>query len=607
MDNDIGWKFPLTDGGASDGFNDSGMAHFKGDRIASLARETIQNSLDARKDHEQPVHVSFKLIQLKDGSAFGKQKLISIVEKCKESENCGKDERAELESALEILNNSSVNCLRVSDRNTTGLHITKKKKDLWQELVKKRGSSVKDNQGAGGSHGIGKFAPFTVTPLRTVFYWTHYVENGSSVEKFQGKAVLMSHDSRDGETQGTGFYGIKAGCKELTGNKIPSDFRLLGQDGKPVEGTALNILGFPAKSKWRLRIAESVIANYFYAIDKGKLEASIEPDEELEARGLCEINAETINKWLDFLKENASDDDDIKAIEDARVFRAVVEGKPVEKQDKDLGHCRLWIKTGDELPRKVGFVRGTGMLITTKQKLLERFPRYSGFAALCSFESPEGNELLRKMENPQHDQFEFDRLPNDLKDLGDKALKRITKWIREEIKKLAGPPVANERTVIDDLAILFPYDLSNDSFDSEDIDSPDQSKEPGFKNRVKIKRSPDPQPMPKRPRRPIPRPYKKTPLKIPISNVRILPIHGQTNCYRVHFTPEADGVARLLIQEAADIEPLPRDDIRVISGHPLSKMPLEKGRQVVIEITADEPIDGRAWVLDAREIEEKSS
>ncbi len=43
----IGWRFPPTNGGAGDGFNDSGIAHFKGSPISSLARETIQNSLDA--------------------------------------------------------------------------------------------------------------------------------------------------------------------------------------------------------------------------------------------------------------------------------------------------------------------------------------------------------------------------------------------------------------------------------------------------------------------------------------------------------------------------------------------------------------------------------
>ena len=61
---DIGWHFPPTNGGRVDGFNDPGIAHFKGSPYSSLARETIQNSLDARATSDQPVHVSFEMIEL---------------------------------------------------------------------------------------------------------------------------------------------------------------------------------------------------------------------------------------------------------------------------------------------------------------------------------------------------------------------------------------------------------------------------------------------------------------------------------------------------------------------------------------------------------------
>ena len=64
MSDDIGWRFPPTNGGRIDGFNDPGIAHFTGAPFASLARETIQNSLDARRAPDEPVHVSFELIDL---------------------------------------------------------------------------------------------------------------------------------------------------------------------------------------------------------------------------------------------------------------------------------------------------------------------------------------------------------------------------------------------------------------------------------------------------------------------------------------------------------------------------------------------------------------
>ena len=254
----IGWKFPPTSGGSGDGFNDSGIAHFKGSPISSLARETIQNSLDARKSPVEPVHVDFELIELGRDVKFGREHLARAIASCLRSRDCDKRASSELKAAQKAINVGNIPCLRVSDRNTTGLL-----DDQWRALVKTRGLSIKPGEGAGGSHGIGKAAPFAVSTLRTLFYWTHYHKSGASFERFQGKSVLMSHDHEGEETQGTGFYGLKEGCRELSGQAIPRHFRLLSPEGKPVEGTSVNILGFRAAVDWRRRVAESVIESYF--------------------------------------------------------------------------------------------------------------------------------------------------------------------------------------------------------------------------------------------------------------------------------------------------------------------------------------------------------
>lgn len=186
MGGEIGWRFPPTNGGAGDGFNDSGIAYFKGLPITSLARETIQNSLDARQSDKKAVHVSFELIELGREVEFGREELDRAVMACKESSDCKGLAESELEAAHQVLAADTIKSLRVSDRNTTGLQ-----PDNWRALVKTRGLSIKSEEGAGGSHGIGKAAPFAVTPLRTVFYWTHYKEGGRAVEWFQGKEPLI--------------------------------------------------------------------------------------------------------------------------------------------------------------------------------------------------------------------------------------------------------------------------------------------------------------------------------------------------------------------------------------------------------------------------------
>ena len=195
MNDEKGWRFPPTHGGRIDGFNDPGIAHFNGAPLSSLARETIQNSLDARGRLGEPVHVDFELMNLSSND-LGRDELSKAIASCKEEAGLDDDAKAALTVAEKIIDKDNVPSLRVSDRNTIGL-----RGDHWRALVKMQGVSHKENVGAGGSHGIGKYAPFAVSALRTVFYWTCYQEDGKQVEQFQGKSVLMSHESEEGETR----------------------------------------------------------------------------------------------------------------------------------------------------------------------------------------------------------------------------------------------------------------------------------------------------------------------------------------------------------------------------------------------------------------------
>ncbi len=486
MTSEIGWAFPPTNGGRIDGFNDPGIAHFNGAPLASLARETIQNSLDAPGTHGEPVHVTFELIDLEPDD-LGRDELMHAIDLCEQVATEEDDTPAiqALKVAQQIIKKNRVSCLRISDRNTTGL-----RGPQWQALVKKQGVSLKpDIDGAGGSHGIGKYAPFAVSMLRTVFYWTCYLEDSREVEHFQGKSVLMSHQDEDEETQGTGFYGIKEKCRELTGTNVPERFRQLKPDGSPVYGTSLTIVGFAASKDWWKHVAASVAENFFYAIDKGNLEVIIEPELQDD---LFELTQASLGNWFAKLLNgsddatNAGEESDSGLTESRALYDISSTGSPAaEKQDQDLGHCRLWIQVEDGLPSKVGFVRRSGMLVTTQQRGLLRFPGYRDFAALCVFEDPQGNELLRRMENPLHNSFEPDRLPENERNRGKRALKRITAWIRGEVRKVAGPPEGGKSTVLSELAVYLP-DLQPDEPLDDSASEGDGTGEPGFAERVKV-------------------------------------------------------------------------------------------------------------------------
>ena len=149
MSGEIGWRFPPTNGGAGDGFNDSGIAHFKGSPMPNLARETIQNSLDARMVDAEPVHVSFELISLDRAVEFGRNELGRAITACRNSPDCKDLAESELEAAQEALEANTVQSLCVSDRNTTGLQ-----DENWRALVKTRGLSIKSGKEQAGRTGL---------------------------------------------------------------------------------------------------------------------------------------------------------------------------------------------------------------------------------------------------------------------------------------------------------------------------------------------------------------------------------------------------------------------------------------------------------------------
>ena len=389
-----------------------------------------------------------------------------------------------------------------------------------------------------------------------------------------------------------------------------------------------------------------MVGNFFHAIHSGALTVTVEPDTDSE---LLDIDHESLESWFNDLLENEDDtdapeDENEGVLRQAYIFSQIIkEDTPTsETQDADLGHCRLWIRAGEGLPSKVALVRRTGMLVTTEQSRLIRFPRFKDFAAVCVFEDPMGNELLRGMENPQHDKFEPDRLAESDRVRGRRALNRITRWIRSEIQKAAGPPEGTGATVLSELAVFLPYPQPDEPFGDINQDD-EETREPGFGDRVKVTLKPVRRPTP--PALPDEEEEKdegdaagddtgsaggpgtgenggggggqgdsdgssggrrsKHKL-IPVSNVRMLAIEGSENTYRISFRADGSGIAKLDLDEAGDSFAIPRNDIRTVdSSVNLSHFPLIRGELHHLEITADSPIGGRSWRLTAADVVEE--
>lgn len=217
MGKEIGWNFPSSGGGAQAGFNDPGIETYAGKPFESLAREIIQNSLDARVSFDKPVTVAFQVENISSSKFPKHADILGIMKKClqenKQEDKAGKFFRR----AVDILQKPKIACLKVLDYNTTGLRDGKKGDDKhgqWHCLVKATGQNTNENSIAGGSYGIGKSAPFAVSDLRTVFYSTRYEENGDVMCRAQGKSILVSHKLKGGDySQAIGFYGVKITVK----------------------------------------------------------------------------------------------------------------------------------------------------------------------------------------------------------------------------------------------------------------------------------------------------------------------------------------------------------------------------------------------------------
>lgn len=441
----IGWHFPSSGGGTEAGFNDSGIETFAGNPFENLAREIIQNSLDARDSLTDPVVVSFEVVQIPAADFPGHAEMLAVMKKCVQASKGDEKASKFFNKAVKILRSSSINCLKISDYNTTGLCDGGKgdyKSGQWHRLVKTTGRSGSDKTAtAGGSYGIGKNAPFAVSDFRTVFYYTYYKDGKTTVERMQGKAILISHELEqpDDYSQAVGFFGIKKNCEKLTGTDVAqSDVGGLKRtDGK--HGTTLLIPGLAETAKWREKIEAAVVSNFFHAIHKKQLEVLIDNDTVL-------INSENLSKILS--------DPAIRAVnEEAKTalyyYQAMTEGDDFERKNPGLpdnqnerkfeitlptlGHCILWLKQEEKYPQNVAILR-RGMKITDRQKgLIQRWGTCSDFAAVCICDSDVGNALLRKMENPEHNAFEPERLGEDVR-RGKKALKELVDWVRGIIK-----------------------------------------------------------------------------------------------------------------------------------------------------------------------------
>ena len=430
----IDWIFPETGYGTEYGKNDPGIETFRGDPYPSLAREPIQNSLDAKREElVEPVIVKFETIKISEDKFPGKSNLIKILELCKK-ESIGNEETIkEYDKAIKTLKAEEIVFLKISDFNTTGLSGSDQlRKTNWHRLIKTVGDSNKAST-SGGSFGIGKHAPFACSDLRTVFYSTLDTEGKAA---FQGVAKLITHTDEEGRPrQGTGFFGeveYLQPIKEL--EKINSIFH------RDKIGTDVFIAGFNDNEEWENEIIKSIIESFFVAIHESKLEVVV---------GGKHLKADNIDVFIDdYIKEDADYDAD-------RYFNSLISSESKvfsEKNFEGLGEIRLHLLSGNDLHKKIAMVRDTGMLIRAKQN----YSTPIKYAGVLLVKGKEFNKLLKKIENPSHTDWEVKRHPDPK--LAKRVINKLYRWMNEKIKELS-PINDTEEFNVEELGQFLPDDI----------------------------------------------------------------------------------------------------------------------------------------------------
>jgi hypothetical protein len=436
------WFFPTTQGGEESGLNDPGIEFFR--KSGSLARETLQNSGDARVSDDKPVTVTFELLQMPVGQFPDADRLRKVIESCREYmlKSCKterqKDEngRKWFEQALQLLSGTHLPVLRIRDENTTGLEGGEQDEDkAWFRLIKKQGSASMHGAG-GGTFGIGQRAPFAFSRLRTVFYST-LTRDGQHA--LMGKTILSSF-REDGQVyRPIGFWGIPAG-DTLGVHAVRSAEDVSEPFRRTTVGTDLYIMGFDPLG-WQARIADSVVRNFFAAIRSGGLVVRLVAGTDVQ-----EFNATTIEQLVEArhreMSKGATSKAAQKEVRDTlgvtryylKALSAPVRGKPsFWSTHKHLGRLELYVTLDPEAPSRTVFMRRPRILVYERtQNLLP------GYAAVLLCEDPKGNELLARMEDPSHSEWNRERLPaeNGIPS-GDSLLTDIYTFVRDSLKELA--------------------------------------------------------------------------------------------------------------------------------------------------------------------------
>ncbi len=472
------WKFQINSSGETQGWNDNGIQTFRHNILKSLAREIIQNSIDARQNNGGPVRVDFRLERLSKISIPGVDELEArlVAIKSADGKNEGDAHISEMEEAHSCISKSALNVLIISDSNTNGMpYYGEGTSSPLFRYIKATGSSG-GSQARAGSHGLGKAAPLASSPLRTIYVSTFWDDEGEIKRHYQGRTRLMSLTTEDGITSGTGYWGTHE-YQPLT--KLDNtNFDWLK---RTVAGSTVAVPGFRTNVKeWSAILAGYIVSEFFAALHTNALEVTIVDSVRQGKAQTYTLNSRTVsnrNKFFksEFIREeiqnylNKNDD----ALSDAEYFYDCLNESDSELiklifDVQHLGSVRLRLKILEGAPRKVCLIR-RDMKITDNLQTKGGMwspghvpPKIKDFCGVIDILSEEGERMIRSMEPPQHDNLSPDNMPEVDREIGRELYRELSQKIRNIVEEYATTEIAQER-IVSELSEYFYDDTEFDA------------------------------------------------------------------------------------------------------------------------------------------------
>jgi len=407
------WQFD-TIHGREDDVSNALIEMFEGDYNYFLAREVLQNALDAHDpESSEPVKVVFSLEEFTHSMFPGYDDFLTILESAKqfwpvEKQKCHKF----LNNAIGCLTQDRIPVLKISDYNTIGLNGDDTDRNSpWYGLVKSVGSTTK-HAGEGGSFGLGKGAPFAASFLRTLFYST---KNERVQNVFQGVAELVSHVDTDGNIKrGSGSFG-KTNQSSIRDRALIDEHMV-----RKEKGLDIFVMGYKVEENWQEKLLESVLRNFWPAIHDNILVVEID-GERLSHKNLEE---KLTKHYIDEpYKDNAKPEGN-----PLQFYQAFKKGHPFREELEHLGEVKFHFYRTEEPLNRVAMIRKSKMVIFSRE-----FRWHAPYAGVFICDNDKGNQELRAMESPQHDVWDKNRY----KENGEIIEWELKEFIRRVLSSLA--------------------------------------------------------------------------------------------------------------------------------------------------------------------------